>query len=105
MRKQAEGDTMNEELLNIRAGRIPIMMVVSDCEDGTMTRFTRDALGNRRRTHFAKAGEEYERPVEFSASVIHAFRTHPEGEFSTTGPAPIPGGSDPGGPAVAMRAA
>ena len=95
---------MNEELLNVRLGRLPIRLVVSDCAEGTMARYE-IRNGNKRKTHSAKAGDEYDRPIEFPASVISDFRTHPDSEHSVTGPAPIPGGDDPGGTPVAMRAA
>ena len=95
---------MEAELLQIRQRQIPIRIVAVDAHAGTLARHeSRD--GNRSRTHFFEAGEEYERPVKFDAEIISTFRTAPPSDYYLLGPAPVPGGDNPGGTPAAVRAA
>lgn len=95
---------MEEELKQIRAGGIPLAIVVTDCDEGSMVRFE-NRNGITKRTHRCGVEDDYPRPVEFSAEVIFGFRRHPSSQFYLLGPAPVPGGNDPSGAPAAMMVA
>lgn len=78
-------------------------LVITDSSNGTIRRYS-DAGGQLRKTHMAGVEEGEELPVTFDVATVQAFRTHPPGEFYVLGPAPIPGGDDPGGAPVAVAA-